>query len=73
MSAPINFVRVYPCYGNLAADRSHDLYDVIYRSGRVVTMGVEDMPKTVHDFCKSAKLVYQQYNRTYCRVETIFE
>ena len=66
MGAPIKFVRTYSWYGG-------DYYDVIYRSGRVVTMGVEDMPKTVHDFVKSAKLVYQQHNHTFDRVDTIFE
>ena len=66
MGAPIKFVRTYSWYGG-------DYYDVIYRSGRVVTMGVDDMPKTVRAFIENAKTVHQEYDRTFKKLDTIYE
>lgn len=66
MGAPIKFVRAYNLYGG-------DYYDVIYRSGRVVTVGVDDMPKTVRAFVENAKTVRHQYDSVYKRSETIYE
>lgn len=49
-----------------------DWFDVIYKSGRVVTYTLPDLPKTVHAFLKESNDVRQQYSKVFKRDEWLY-
>ena len=61
----IKFVRKYKMYGNT-------WIDIVYESGRVVTLEKHDAPKTVKAFIKG-KHAIDQYDSVYKRNETIYK
>lgn len=62
--ADISFVRVYPSYRNI-------MVDILYKSGRLYTMGLEDMPMTVRRWMLDKKPV-RQYNKFHEVYETMY-
>jgi len=61
----IKFVREYMFYG-------YKYYDVIYESGRLVTVCDERMPKTVKQFIEKADDRREQYDRVFKREELLY-
>ena len=61
----MKFVRKYNLYGI-------EYYEVIYKSGRIVTYSRERLPKTVKAFL-AGKQGREQFDRVFNRTETIYE
>lgn len=60
----IKSVREYVSY-------NHTWYDIIYKSGRIVTLPDEDIPKTARDFLANATRLEEWYNSIFKRTEII--
>ena len=61
----MKFVRKYNLYGI-------EYYEVIYKSGRIVTYSRERLPKTVKAFL-AGKQGREQFDKVFNRTETIYE
>ena len=63
--AKIKFIRKYNMYRNT-------WIDIVYESGRVVTLEKHDIPKTVKAFIKGKNAI-DQYDPVYKRNEIIYK
>lgn len=61
----IKFIRRYVMYRT-------DVFDIVYKSGRVVSKTLEDLPKTAQAFLDSATHIEHQWDSVYNRGETIY-
>lgn len=61
----MRFVRKYNLYGI-------EYYEVIYKSGRIVTYSRERLPKTIKAFL-AGKEGREQFDKVFNRTETIYE
>ena len=60
----IKFIREYASY-------KHTWYEIIYKSGRIITLPDEDIPKTAREYITNATRREEQYNSIFNRHEVI--
>ena len=65
MNNNIKFIRYYKFY-------NADVWDIIYKSGRIRTIVDDRLPRTAETFCILAKNVINQYDKVSGRNETIY-
>ena len=61
----IKFVRLYTFY-------REDMFDVVYKSGRVVSYRLPDLPRTVVQFVVNAENRTEQYDPVFKRWEMLY-